>query len=339
MAYKRSEQINYWNNNYKNLLSQEPTYTQSDATTAAQNKLAELENNQPGEFQGTYADEINSKVKDYLNRNPFSYNANNDSTFQQYRDQYARAGKTAMQDTMGNSAALSGGYGNSYASVAGQQVYNNYMSELSDKIPELEDKAYSRYQDDNTQALQQISLLQNLDESEYGRYRDNVSDYFNFIDYYNTKYQNERNFDYSKFTTEWEQWNSKAQQANANYQYEDSMDEQQRQYDTTLAEQQRQFDAQMAYNYSNSSSPDDSSSSPSDIWLENVLNQYTKTAATNKASAASQLYSDLIYGVKQGFITNDERIEIIARQQNKSVEAVAHNLTPYTPGSGPKTIY
>ena len=46
---------------------------------------------------------------------------------------------------MGKAAALTGGYGNTYAQTAGQQSYEAYMQQLGSVIPELYDRAYDRY--------------------------------------------------------------------------------------------------------------------------------------------------------------------------------------------------
>ena len=83
----------------------------------------------------------------YLNREDFQYDLNGDALYQQYKDRYMDLGKKAMQDTMGQASALTGGYGSSYAQNVGQQAYNSYMQQLGDVVPELYKLAYDRYQD------------------------------------------------------------------------------------------------------------------------------------------------------------------------------------------------
>ncbi len=83
----------------------------------------------------------------YRNRPDFRYDANGDALYRRYKDQYAQLGKTAMQDTMGQAAALTGGYGSSYAQNVGQQAYQSYLSKVDDVIPELYQLAYDRYRD------------------------------------------------------------------------------------------------------------------------------------------------------------------------------------------------
>lgn len=106
----------------------------------------------------------------YLNREDFHYDVNADALYRQYRDRYLDLGRTAMQDTLGQTSALTGGYANSYAQNVGQQAYQNYMEKLADVVPELYQLAYDRYQDQGDRlyqayesyARQEQDLLQEL---------------------------------------------------------------------------------------------------------------------------------------------------------------------------------
>ena len=83
----------------------------------------------------------------YMNRPDFRYDANGDALYRHYKDRYTELGKTAMQDTMGQATALTGGYGSSYAQNVGQQAYQSYLSKADDVIPALYQLAYDRYRD------------------------------------------------------------------------------------------------------------------------------------------------------------------------------------------------
>ena len=74
-----------------------------------------------------------------------------ENSYQQYKDHYTQLGKKAMQDTMGQAAALTGGYGSSYTQNVGQQAYISYMQQLGDVVPGLYKLAYDRYQDQGDQ--------------------------------------------------------------------------------------------------------------------------------------------------------------------------------------------
>ena len=101
----------------------------------------------------------------YLNRAPFSYDLNGDALYQQYKDKYIQQGKMAMQDTIGQASAMTGGYGNSYAQSVGQQAYQNSLDNLNDIVPELYQMAYDRYNQQGQDMLNQLSVL----DADYNR--------------------------------------------------------------------------------------------------------------------------------------------------------------------------
>lgn len=117
----------------------------------------------------TYAAQYAKAINDYVNRGKFTYDFNADPVYNQYKDSYTRQGKLAMRDTMGQAAALTGGYGNSYAQTAGQQVYNNYMQKLNDVVPQLSESAYSRYVQEGQDMLNKANALGDADQTEYAR--------------------------------------------------------------------------------------------------------------------------------------------------------------------------
>ena len=142
-----------------------------------------------------------------MNRDKFSYDFNADSMYQMYKDKYTQAGKKAMENTMAQNAALSGGYGSSYAQTAGQQTYQNYLQQLNDMLPTLRNQAYSEYQDEANRQLQQYNLTNDAYNREYGQYRDLVSDWQSDRAFNQSNYQDERNFDYNQFANERNYWN------------------------------------------------------------------------------------------------------------------------------------
>ena len=129
------------------------------------------------EYKSRYSDAVKSNLSSVLGKKKFNYDIGSDKLFSQYKDSYTKAGKTAMEDTVGNVSMLTGGYANSYAVTAGQQAYDSYMSKLNDKIPELEQRAYERYRDEEDSAYKKLNTLIGLEDTEYGRYRDSVADY------------------------------------------------------------------------------------------------------------------------------------------------------------------
>lgn len=112
---------------------------------------------------------------------------NADPLYQQYKDQYVAGGQRAMQDVMGQAAALTGGYGNSYATTAGSQAYQQYMTGLGDQALNLYDRAYGAYRDEGNNLRASLNALQSADNDAYGRYRNNINDWQADRDYFYNK--------------------------------------------------------------------------------------------------------------------------------------------------------
>ncbi len=179
-----------------------PLYQRSDRVNEYYNKTRNLEKNKPDEFESKYEDQISSILDNIMNRPKFSYTSEdmvNDDLYKMYRDQYMRQGNLAMRDTMGNAASLTGGYGNTYASAAGQQAYDNYVSMLNDKALDFYDRAYQRYNDEGQNLYNQMNVVTGLDNTDYQRHRDTVSDYYNDLNYYNGRYNQEYGYDYGQY--------------------------------------------------------------------------------------------------------------------------------------------
>ena len=178
---------------------QNNAYQESDTVKQAYEMLQQQMSNKPGEYTSTWQTQLNDILQHINNREKFSYDMNADVLYQQYKDQYMLQGQKAMMDTMGQAAAMTGGYGNSYAQSVGQQAYQGQLQQLNDKLPELYQLALSKYQMEEDQMYKQASLMAQMENQDYGRYRDQVSDYNTELDRLQNRYDTERNYDYSKW--------------------------------------------------------------------------------------------------------------------------------------------
>lgn len=185
-----------------------PTYQQSQAVTDAAEMLKNQESMKPGAYQGTYQQQIEQILADIQNRKEFSYDFNADPIYQQYKDQYMTQGQLAAQNAMAEAAALSGGFGNSYAQQVAQQTNQSYLQQLNNVIPELYDAAYRRYQDEGNEMLNNLSIYQNLDQTEYGRYMDDLNAYYNDLNYYYNKYNDMSQQEYNRYLNDLDAWNN-----------------------------------------------------------------------------------------------------------------------------------
>lgn len=200
-----------------------PTYTHSNAVTEAQNLLNAQLANKPGAYQSQWQTQLNDTIDKILNREAFSYDLNGDALYQQMADEYSRRGKLAMMDTMGQTAAMTGGYGNSYSQSAGQQAYQAHLQELNEVIPELQQMAYDRYLQEGQDLYNQYAMLGEEEDRDYGIYRDQMNDWLTERDYLANRYDSERNFDYSKYVDDRDFGYGSYRDAVSDYQWQTSL--------------------------------------------------------------------------------------------------------------------
>lgn len=193
-------------------------YSPSGAVSQAKAYLQQVQSRRPGAYQSRWDAELDSLYDQITNRKPFQYDLNQDALYQQYKEQYQRLGRTAMQDTMGQAASLTGGYGSTYAEQVGQQTYNAYLQSMNDIVPELYDRAYGRYQDEGQDLYNRYGLVSDRESMDYSKYRDTVSDYYNDLADARSAYDSEWNKDYTQWADQLSYWQQKAAQEQAYWQ-------------------------------------------------------------------------------------------------------------------------
>lgn len=212
-------------------LTQKAAYAPSVAVQQAQQQLQTQLAQKPAAYQSPWQTQLNDTMNKILNREKLSYDMNGDALLQQYKDNYTQQGKMAMMDTMGQAAALTGGYGNSYAQMAGQQAYQGHLQQINDKIPELYQLALDKHDREGNDLYNQAALLGNQEELAYGRYRDEVGDWQAGLDRAQNRYYTERDFDYGQFSDDRAYEYQQGRDAVADAQWQAEFDEAKRQYD------------------------------------------------------------------------------------------------------------
>ena len=178
---------------------QNSAYQESDVVKQAQALLQQQMANKPGEYTSSWQSQLTDILQQIQNREDFSYDLNSDALYQQYANQYAQQGRMAMMDTMGQAQAMTGGYGNSYAQSVGQQAYQGYMQQLNDKVPELYQLALSKYQMEGDEMKDQAALIAQMEDRDYGRYQDQLNQYYTELEQAYDRYDTERDYDYGKW--------------------------------------------------------------------------------------------------------------------------------------------
>lgn len=92
---------------------------------------------------------------------------------------------------MGKAAALTGGYGNSYAQTAGQQVYQGYLQQLNQVLPELYELAYSKYRQQTDALKDRYDLLLDQRSEAYSQHQKEQDRYDSQLKALYQQYQDE----------------------------------------------------------------------------------------------------------------------------------------------------
>ena len=174
-------------------------YAPSDIVNQANAALQEWMNQKPGAYESQWQAMIDEYMNKIMNREEFSYNFNEDALYQQYKDIYTQQGLMAMMDTMGQAAAMTGGYGNTYAQTVGQQAYNQQLNQLNNILPELYQMAFDRYAYEGEQMMNEYGMLLDRENTDYNRYQNNLDNWYTQLQYLTDRYDTERGFDLDQY--------------------------------------------------------------------------------------------------------------------------------------------
>lgn len=114
-------------------------------------------------YQSAYRDAIDGLVQKLTEQN---YNEwAKGASYEDLLSRYAAAGRLAMQDTMGQVAARTGGLASTWAGSVAQQTYNDYMNQA-------EGAARDQYASERQQDIDMLDIYNALDKQDYSRWQD-----------------------------------------------------------------------------------------------------------------------------------------------------------------------
>lgn len=125
-----------------------------------------------GQYMPPTSDSLLGSYNQYLDaykNNKFRYDFNTDPVFQQAKESYLRQGRLNARDVAAQAAALTGGYGNSYGTVAAQSVMNQAAERINDLIPDLQNAAYGRYQAEQARNMNLAQMYYQMYGDQYQR--------------------------------------------------------------------------------------------------------------------------------------------------------------------------
>jgi hypothetical protein len=234
----------------------------SEPTGNTSDRLSYYEGNAPI-YKSSYDDTLKNLMDQYINRKDYDPTAVNQS--QLYQDtlaRYKQLGSDAAENTIGKAAALTGGYGSSYATTAAAQANNDYMNQFADVAANMEQNAYNRWQDQGAALAQKIGTVKGMSDSEYNQFLNELSQWNSQRDYYYNKLQNEQaqsnwqnQFDYQKqqdtqAQNNWnDQFNYQKSQDDRNFNYTQQRDAADQNYRQQQLDYQKQQDAQTQSNW------------------------------------------------------------------------------------------
>ena len=309
----------------------------------------------------SYSDKVEAMMDKIANREEFTYDVDNDTLFQQALASAMKSGKQAMQDTIGQASALTGGYGSTYATTAGNQVYNDFIEDAYDNLPQYYQMAMDKYQMEGDELYRQLGMYNDADTKEYERmltaydatyahrnqvyneaytqYRDEKSDAFakaNLMisehgqlvtDAYNL-YTASSSYADSQYQREYNTWLDSVNNAfktveiqNADYWEKTNFDEKVRQYEQDFAENVRQFD--MTYEQNDRFHADEMALGYADIAAANARN------AASIASAEKMQQFGFAHDKEMNTIGFEQDKELLGIKQGYDLETlgIQNNFT------------
>ncbi len=175
-------------------------YEKSDAVLAAEQALADYTAQKPAAYESSYQQKIDALLDEILAQGAFQYSFDADPLYQQYKDQYARSAQLALQNSMANAAAATGGYGSSYAASAGSQAYQEQIAALNDVLPELYDAALTRWNTESSARRGRLEDLTALEKNAQAAYEAQMDDYYTGLKAYTEAAENAYSKDYEAYT-------------------------------------------------------------------------------------------------------------------------------------------
>lgn len=159
------------------------------AAGSSASAFADSMNNYAGQiknYQDPFARQIaaqNTRVQNYseLDYKPYSYDQRSDIRAANVKQAGTREIRRAVEDTLGDYAAATGGQASTAAVSAASQAGDYYAAQLTDQLNDVEKEAYARWSADRDFAynkwynqfnieLSKLSALQSLSDSDFDRF-------------------------------------------------------------------------------------------------------------------------------------------------------------------------
>lgn len=158
--------------------------------TDARGELERYEQTKPADYQSKYQGQINDVMSKLNDLGEYDYDPAADTAYQQYKSQYAQKAKLANQNAQANASAMTGGYGSSYGTQAGQKAYAATMDDLDSVLDGLAAQNRAEYNTKKSGLQEQLSGLQSAERNDYAKYQKDYSQWQDRLSYRQNEYNN-----------------------------------------------------------------------------------------------------------------------------------------------------
>lgn len=158
--------------------------------TDARGELERYEQTKPADYQSKYQGQINDVMSKLNDLGEYDYDPAADTAYQQYKSQYAQKAKLANQNAQANASAMTGGYGSSYGTQAGQKAYAATMDDLDSVLDGLAAQNRAEYNTKKSGLQEQLSGLQSAEQNDYAKYQKDYSQWQDGLSYRQNEYNN-----------------------------------------------------------------------------------------------------------------------------------------------------
>lgn len=158
--------------------------------TDARGELERYEQTKPADYQSKYQGQINDVMSKLNDLGEYDYDPAADTAYQQYKSQYAQKAKLANQNAQANASAMTGGYGSSYGTQAGQKAYAATMDDLDSVLDGLTAQNRAEYNTKKSGLQEQLSGLQSAEQNDYAKYQKDYSQWQDGLSYRQNEYNN-----------------------------------------------------------------------------------------------------------------------------------------------------
>lgn len=196
----------------RKLAELERGYQPSEDVAAARAYRDSVAAMQPEDYTSGFEARLQELYDQIAGREAFSYDPEEDEMYKRYARLYAAQGAAAMEDTMGQAAALTGGYGSSYAQAVGQQTYDRYLGELAALVPELRQAALAEYTQEGKALTDRYGLLRQQESAAYDRWQDTVAQWQKALAQAQSEYDDTAAQDAKSYQTMLKHYQDKAEQ-------------------------------------------------------------------------------------------------------------------------------